>query len=70
MVRKEGWLTSMGWPEEPIGSIPPSYFVVVKPPSGLLWRPPVAAVPNVAVIVRWALLRRRARQHRQDADTD
>jgi hypothetical protein len=30
--------------------------VVMEPPSSLLWRPPVAAVPNIAVIVRRALL--------------
>jgi len=29
---------------------------IMEPPSSLLQRPPVAAVPNIAVIVRWALL--------------
>jgi hypothetical protein len=32
------------------------HCVVMEPPSGLLWRPPIAAVPNIAVVVCRALL--------------
>ena len=42
-----------GWQAMPRRSL---HRVVMEPPSSLLWRPPVAAVPNIAVIVRRALL--------------
>jgi hypothetical protein len=47
-----------------------SHCVIMEPPSGLLRRPPIAAVPNIAVIVCRTLLCWRTRQHRQYTDTD
>lgn len=42
--------------EKPTGSWNQSHFVIMKPPPGLLRRPPIAAIPNIAVIVLRALL--------------
>lgn len=34
----------------------PSHCVIMEPPPSLLRRPPIAAVPDITIIIGWALL--------------
>lgn len=45
-------------------------FIVVEPPTCLLGRSTISAIPDVPIIIRWSCLHRGTRQHRKDADAD